>query len=1009
MSLSKNYFRYRLSLDMGSSSIGWALINLNREMEPTGIIKAGVRIFSDGRTADSKVPMAVKRREARQARRMRDRTLRRMQVLADVLKECGLLSMDDEIRRRYAQLNPYELRARALDEQLEPYAAGRAIFHLAKRRGFKSNRKVDKSGEESGKVALGADKAINLMKLYGARTYGEMLWNRNKQRQRVRVRFINSSKKDPYEFYPLRKYIEDEFKAIWAVQAKFLPDIFSSDNYERIHKIIFFQRPLQPQTPGFCTFLTGEERALKASPAAQEFLLLSDLNNLQIKEADTLFFRPLMAHERDLLLLELNQKSELKFPAIRKLLIKRGFIEKDCIFNLESGTKKSLIGNVTNVILGAKDCFGEEWYSMPNDICDGIVSLLQSNADDNELVAKLMKQFGCTEQQAHKILGANVKLADGYVRLSKKALDMILPYMREGSVYSDACTKAGFEHHLPKSDELLDRLPYYGVLLERYLLPGKRDEKDKDNPEKYYGKIANPTVHIALNELRKLVNTVIDRYGHPDQIVIEVARDLPLGAEERNKLIRQQADNKASNDMIADELRQAGVPVSRESMLRHRLWKEQGSNGIHRCVYSGNTISYTDAFTPDYEIDHILPYSKTFDNGISNKVLCKKAANQYKLNRAPYEAFGDSSRYNYAEILERVKYLPPNKRWRFEKSAIDRYDAEGGFMERQLNDTRYMSRVAREYLYKICKINSTGSSRDVWVVNGALTALVRRYLGLDNILGKGGKNRNDHRHHAVDAVVVGCISRSMIQKIHTGVRRYENERQHDVVTRVMKEMGPPWPCNDKLINRQTAFYNSVKRAIENIKVSHRPDHGKEDALHDETAYGMLPDGTLFTHKFENEVRVLKSVKNASNVIKIFKKGGSEPYKYFLSGSNLYVDIVEEKGRWKIYCTTTFDANQRGYKPEWMGKDGSKFIMRLYKMDILEINGQYYCVRKLDPTNNRIYTVEIHDGGKVSDLEKEKKYVGQGMRYLQQNDARRVTIDHLGRVHQVHEVLSCPEE
>lgn len=1007
MSSSKNYFRYRLSLDMGSSSIGWALINLNREMEPTGIIKTGVRIFSDGRTADSKVPMAVQRREARQARRMRDRTLRRMQILSDALKECGLLSMDDEVRQKYALLNPYELRVRALDEQLEPYAAGRAIFHLAKRRGFKSNRKVDKSGEESGKVALGAVKAANLMKEYGARTYGEMLWNRNKQRKRVRVRFITSSKKDPYDFYPLRTNIEDEFKAIWNAQAKFLPDTYTQDNYELIHRIIFFQRPLKPQTPGFCTFLTSEERALKASAAAQEFLMLSDLNNLQIKEADTLFFRPLMAHERDLLLLELNQKTELKFPAIRKLLIKRGFIEKDCVFNLESGTKKSLIGNVTNVVLGAKDCFGEEWYSMPNDICDEIVSLLQSNTDDNKLAANLTEQFGRTEQQARKILCVN--LADGYIRLSKKALDMILPYMREGSIYSEACAKAGFEHHLPKSDELLDRLTYYGELLERYLLPGKRDEKDKDKPEKYHGKIANPTVHIALNELRKLVNTIINRYGHPDQIVIEVARDLPLGAEERNKLIRQQADNRASNDAIADELRQAGVPVSRDNMLRHRLWQEQGSNDIHRCVYSGDTISYTDIFTPDYEIDHILPYSKTFDNGISNKVLCKKTANQYKLNRAPYEAFGDSSRYNYAEILERAKYLPPNKRWRFEKGAMDRYDAAGGFMERQLNDTRYMSRVAREYLYKICKLNSTDSSRDVWVVNGALTALVRRYLGLDNILGKGGKNRNDHRHHAIDALVVGCISRSMIQKIHTGVRRYENERQHDVVTRVMKEMGPPWPRNDKLISRQTAFYNSVKRAIENIKVSHRPDHGKEGALHRETAYGMLPDGTLFTHEFENDVRVLKSVKNASNVIKIFKKGGSEPYKYFLSGSNLYVDIVEEKGHWKMYGTTMFDANRSGYKPEWIGKDGSEFIMRIYKTDILEINGLYYRVGKLAPTHKSVYLAEIHEGGKVSELEKDKKYAERVVSYLQKHNARRVTIDHLGRVHRALEVLPCLEE
>ncbi|MDR2883702.1 MAG: type II CRISPR RNA-guided endonuclease Cas9, partial [Deferribacteraceae bacterium] len=580
-----------------------------------------------------------------------------------------------------------------------------------------------------------------------------------------------------------------------------------------------------------------------------------------------------------------------------------------------------------------------------------------------------------SEENVENIISA--PLPDGYLRLSVEALEKILPYMRHGLMYSEACKEAEYQHYMPLSDEVIDELPHYTEPLQRYLLADG-------------SKIANPTVHIALNQLRKIINAIVKRYGNPQQIVVEMARDLPMGAEERRKIINLQKDNQKENERIRKAIEDLERTPSIDSILRYKLWEEQR----HRCIYSGKTINAAEALSHECEIDHILPYSKTHDDSKSNKVLCFKSSNQYKRDRSPYEVWGDTD--NYLEILDRAKELPAGKRWRFESSAMEKFDKQDEFLDSQLNDTRYMSRVAKEYLNCICKLNRNGN-KDVWTVNGALTGMLRRAMGLNNILGDTGeKNRNDHRHHAVDAVIVGIVDRSMIQKIHSIAKRYDSNSRVDKLNKMLGEMLPPFPLGSNIQIVKDEFRCRVAKSINNIIVSHKPDHGKEGALHEETAYGRLADGTFFTHK--------EGVSKRTPTIEVRHKdkSGKIHYKWFMSGGNYYVDIIDNNGKPEMECVTIFKANQRGVDENWWRDryPQGKLVMRLYKSDILEYEGKYYVIAGLDPDGSRVKCVPVNDARDSKNRDDRRI----GKTELLKN-AKHVTIDFLGNVHPAKKIES----
>ena len=313
--------RYRLALDLGSTSLGWAMIRLNADNQPCAVIKAGVRIFSNGRNPKDGSSLAVTRREARAMRRRRDRLLKRKARMMRTLIEYGFFPTEESERKALETMNPFVLRAKGLDAALTPAEFGRALFHINQRRGFKSNRKTDKKDNDSGalKTAIGTirktiaayplgldgkpmkaeqfnllawvERGLEETENDKPRTVGELLHKRNVAGQTVRAHYHQDkvikdegkSKIDKYyDLYIDRAMIEAEFDALWAKQTKLNPALFTEAARDDLKDVLLFQRKLKPVKPGRCTFMPDEERAPLALPSTQRFRMYQEVNNLRI-------------------------------------------------------------------------------------------------------------------------------------------------------------------------------------------------------------------------------------------------------------------------------------------------------------------------------------------------------------------------------------------------------------------------------------------------------------------------------------------------------------------------------------------------------------------------------------------------------------------------------------------------------------------------------------------------------------------------------------------------------
>jgi CRISPR-associated endonuclease Csn1 len=313
-----------------------------------------------------------------------------------------------------------------------------------------------------------------------------------------------------------------EFEALWARQAKCNPALFHDAAYKELKDCLLHQRPLKPVKPGRCTLLPEEERARLALPSQQRFRIYQEINNLR-PLGEHLQEQSLTLAQRDPLVAELDKKSKLSFIQISKLLKLPGTTQ----FNLQDAKRTELKGNTTCAILAKKEHFGDGWWRFEEARQDAIVMQLLTEENEAVLVRWLQAETGIDEARAETL--ANVSLPEGYGSLSAKALARILPALRrEVITYDKAVQAAGFEHHSHISHaatgEILPELPYYGEYLQRHV--GFGTGEPKDPPEKRFGKIANPTVHIGLNQVRTVVNALIKRYGHPSEVIVEVAREL---------------------------------------------------------------------------------------------------------------------------------------------------------------------------------------------------------------------------------------------------------------------------------------------------------------------------------------------------------------------------------------------------------------------------------------------------------------------------------------------------
>lgn len=1040
----------RLGLDIGTNSIGWSLIE-----DDARIIDIGVRIFSDGRDPQSGTSLAVDRREARAARRRRDRYIGRRSAFLEALVAHGLMPADADEAKLIAALDPYVLRARAIEEKLTPHEIGRALFHLNQRRGFKSNRKAERKGndQDDGKIASGARALDQAMAEEGADTLGQFLARRDTKRVRM------GSESQDYDFYPQRRHVEYEFARIWEEQAKHHPALLSETARAALHRILFFQRPLKPQEVGLCTFMPSERRLAKAHPLFQQRRLYEEVNQLEVTtpgEAN----RKLTLDERNTLILKLRDKKAVSFDSLAKVLK----LHPDQSFNKASETRTQLAGDEVRAVLRDKKRFDTRWDRLDTDEQWTIVETLMEEEDPDALHEFLTRQHGLDDERAATT--AKTSLPEGYGRLGPTATTRILAELQaEVITYDEAVRRCGWHHSDHRTGEILPQLPYYGELLTRDIPPGTQDPRDP--PEKRWGKITNPTVHIGLRQLEKLVNAIIAVHGRPDEIVVELARELKLNEKDKEEHNRRVRRDTAAAVGRSKKLLEEGFQDTGANRMLLRLWEDLNpANPLdRRCPYCGEPIGMRMLFSGEggADIDHIIPYSRSLDDSTGNKVVAHRSCNRAKGNRTPYEKWGhDEDRWDI--ISAQAARLHKSKQWRFGPDAMARVEKDGGFLTRQLTDTQYLSRLAYQYLDSLY---AEKDERHVYVIPGRMTAMLRRLWGLNDILldhnivenkhSNAPKNRLDHRHHAIDAAVISVTTRSLMQRIARAAGMAEDKN----LDRLFEGLDPPWP----------GFRDQLRERLLAVTVSHKPDHGRKGRpapghdttagrLHNDTAYGLtgevspkglpivvrrvplaslkpadiadperIPDSTLrqaladatagksgkdyeaALDRFRRHhpkfagIRRLR-VREPLSVIPI-KDAQGRVYKAYKGDSNARFDVWRlPDGKWVSDIVSMFDAHQPG-QADRRPHPAAKKVLSLRQNDMLAIErdgGSREIVRVVKFSS--IGTVALAHDNEAGALKARDaapndddpfKYILKTAGGLKKIKARQVRVDPLGRI------------
>ncbi len=802
-----------LGLDMGVASIGWSLLEYNGE-DNGQIIDSGVRIFDQNLQRDNEAQKGESKNQQRTMhrgmRRQRDRKRRRKRGLYYTLKSIGMcpLKSEKEAWNTWIDLNPYKLRSKGLDEKLSLMEFGRALYHLNQRRGFKSNRKAGKD-KEDGAVATEISKVRAEMRKKDMRTLGEYLYSFQDNHFDPPV----SPEHDDYEFkrrirnkYTHRSMYEEEFELLWKKQIQYYPEILTDELKTNISdETIFFQRPLKSQKHliGKCSLESDKKRIPKGHLLFQQFRVSKTLNNLELMGEYGQRLEMTDEHKR-IIREKLERADQVSFAQLKKSL----GLNSNAKFNLETSDESKLKGDTTSKKLASKNAFGKEWNGLDDEFKNHVVDVL-IHVEKPEVVEKLaLTKWGRTKEQAEHL--KMLQLEKGYGNLSYKAIRKILPLIKEGRRENEAIKEVyGESKKAPKEDVF--QLP----LLDQH-------------------EYRNPVVFGAMVELRKVVNAIVRKYGLPDIIRVELARDLKNSKKLRDEISKRnnQFEKKNKEAEKAFKERHPNREPSRKDIIRYKLWIECNKT----CPYTGRVINGEALDSGEFEIEHILPFSRTLDDSYVNKTLCESDFNRRKGNRTPYECV-EAGLLSKEDLEQRIKNnLPWKKRRKFTQKTIDTDE----FIARQLNDTRYMSREASKYLKQL---GSEEWPVDVQVTKGQTTSLLRHLWGMNSILSNEDdeiKNRDDHRHHAVDAIVIALTSRSILKKLSDenkliNTKSWMDEEESSVdQNRQMKDRvskritnTPPW----------ATFWQDSLESISKITVSHKVSRKISGAFHEETYYG----------------------------------------------------------------------------------------------------------------------------------------------------------------------------
>lgn len=799
--MESNNKNLTFGFDIGIASVGWAVL------APDRIVALGVRAFDKAETAKEGESLNLARRSARLMRRRLYRRAWRQTKVARLLKCEGLIA-DAQLfhDQRPAPVSPWQLRVDGLDRLLTPEEWARAIYHLCKHRGFHwiSRAEKKKAGEdakgEGGKVKQGLDDTAKRMREKNYRTAAEMVLAEFPDAQR--------NKQGDYGKALSRVLLAEEINLLFERQRALgnphTGEAFQTailGNGDRKSGLFWLQKPALSgdnllKMLGHCTFEKAEYRAPKASFIAERHVWLTRLNNLRIAVDGVT--RPLNDQERRIALpLPYNQAGDLTHKQLRAALIKAGVLGESFRFAkfpyAQSADGKTK--DPESAVLVKLPAWQElrkqlkdkgletEWQGVAgaaikgeSELLDRIAWVLSVYKDDTEVERELGKLSLPGGQAMIDALG-EIRF-DKFSALSLKALRKIVPQMEAGMRYDEACEAAGYHH---------SQLFKPGEGKERYL-PPFYSRRDKDGRMVFNDDMdipRNPVVLRALNQARKVMNALIREHGSPASVHIEMARDLsrPLKGhwneqgkriDGRLDILNKQLEYRERNDkdkaVFAAEY---GIPAKSREFEKFQLYREQQG----KCAYSIEPLDLHRVLhdTGYAEVDHALPYSRSFDNSKNNKVLVLAKENRNKGNATPYEYLdgaNDGERWRrFVAWVEGNNYRLA-KRTRLLRKNFGEEEARD-FSERNLTDTRYICKFFKNYVERYLKLADDSESKHCVVLSGQLTAFLRARWGLTKI------RSDSDRHHALDAVVVAACSHGMVKRLSDYSRRKELEAVHD--------------------------------------------------------------------------------------------------------------------------------------------------------------------------------------------------------------------------------------
>lgn len=742
---------YIFGLDIGVASCGWAVTDMNHKR----IVDFGVRIFDKAENPKTGESLNKPRREARSQRRRLERRSERLRLIREEFLKQNMFASLEEMEQYFAHIREandsvWELRAGGLDRLLSPEDWSRVLIRIAKRRGYQSNRRLESSvveadkKKEMGIVAERIQALIHDKITGGFRTVGETLARHEHYHEYKRNRHSQ------HRFHIDRSLLIEEVEQLFEAQRRF-GSAYASKEFEELYKdLAFKQRPfatkeLLLKKVGGCTFLEseGEKRAAKHTRSAELFMLLQKLNHTRLNDGG--FIRSLTQEEIATIFDLAHAQREVKYNTIRKTLklsesvrfVGLMYSGKKNSTNLNDDVKQTenakfvslkFYHDMKNILDKLSET--ELWnrLNLERELFDHLGQVLTLCKNDFELEEEL----GALDISEQTIEALKSFSYSGFTHLSLRAYDRILPFLQQGMTYDKACEEAGFDFRV----QSFQKQKFLPVI-------------DKDD-------IRNPVVLRALSQARKVLNAMVREYGTPESVHIEVARELSKSFDERNKIKKSIESNRSEKEKLS-RLLQDTFPVFKYKapkpfdLLKYRLFKEQHG----QCIYSGKRIDPERLFEDGYvEVDHILPMSRTMDDSYLNKVLVLQSENRNKRNRTPYEWIGHDE-LRWSEFRARIGILPYKKQQNLLRKSLNE-EQKKEFLQRNLNDTRYIARYFSNFVRNFLQIESG----KVICVNGQLTSFLRTRFGLGHL-----KNRSEDAHHALDAIIVTVANEAAIKRI----------------------------------------------------------------------------------------------------------------------------------------------------------------------------------------------------------------------------------------------------